>query len=172
MPLVRSFFILALIAFGASSFSQTTQCKCCDQNHKQFNFWMGEWKVYDPSGKFLGENSIQVMQDSCLLQENWTSATSGYRGTSYNFYNQKTKKWQQLWIDNQGSHLELEGEFSNDKMTLQSKEIVNATGQKQVDRITWTCSNDGQVRQIWDRSLNGGTSWETVFDGIYKKQQP
>ena len=172
MRFIRIGFVLAIVAASGSSFSQANPCKCCDDNHNQFNFWIGDWKVYDPSGKFLGDNSIQAMQDSCLLQENWTSATGVYRGTSYNFYNQKSKNWQQLWIDNQGSHLELEGGFSNGKMTLQSQELINAKGQKQIDRITWTPTNDDQVRQVWETSLNGGDSWKTVFDGIYKKHQP
>jgi hypothetical protein len=34
-------------------------------------------------------------------------------------------------------------------------------------RIAWTPRPDGSVRQWWQRSDDGGTTWHTVFDGRY-----
>jgi hypothetical protein len=29
---------------------------CAAATHRQFDFWIGDWKVYDPTGKAVGEN--------------------------------------------------------------------------------------------------------------------
>lgn len=163
---------LILLASASSVGAQQQQsCPCCFQQAHQFDFWIGNWKTYRPDGKLAGTNHIVMLQDSCLIQENWTSAVSGYTGTSYNFFNTTTKKWQQLWIDNRGGILQLEGEFEDGKMVLFSKELPNAKGELQIDKITWTPNSNGTVRQLWEVSTDKGKTWNAIFDGLYKKAQ-
>ena len=144
-------------------------CPCCRPESRQFDFWIGEWETFTPDGKLAGTNSIELMEDSCLLRESWTSATGGFTGTSYNFWNQRTGKWQQLWIDNQGGNLQLEGSFEGGSMVLSSRELPNREGKLQIDRITWTPNRDGTVRQLWEVSIDKGKTWRIVFDGLYKR---
>lgn len=166
----RSTYLLLLILFVASSLkAQNQPCPCCTGEARQFDFWLGNWKVYTPDGKLAGENKIIILQDSCVIQENWTSNASGFTGTSYNFYNPGTKKWQQLWLDNQGGNLQLEGHFNDGKMILKTNQLLNREGKMQIDRITWTPNKDGTVRQHWEATTDNGKTWTTVFDGLYKK---
>ena len=83
-------FVIAFI-FSFSIASAQSDCACCTDFHKQFDFWVGEWEA-SAAGSPAGHNLIVISQDSCVIQENWTSATSGYTGTSYNFYNRITKE--------------------------------------------------------------------------------
>ena len=104
------------------------------------------------------------------MLENWTSATPGYTGTSYNFYNPNTKQWEQVWIDNQGQPLYLKGNREGNQMILYSDEMTNAQGQQYTNRVSWTLNEDGSVRQHWETSPDKVT-WTTVFDGLYKRKQ-
>ena len=79
------------------------------------------------------------------------------------------RDWQQLWLDNQGGNLQLDGEFKDGKMILKTDPLLNRDGKIQVDRITWTSYKDGTVRQHWEATTNDGKTWTTVFDGLYKK---
>jgi hypothetical protein len=38
-------------------------------------------------------------------------------------------------------------------------------------RITWTPVADGQVRQLWEASRDGGATWSVVFDGLYARME-
>jgi hypothetical protein len=39
-------------------------------------------------------------------------------------------------------------------------------------RITWTPSPDGsEVRQHWEVSSDDGVTWQTAFDGHYRRRQ-
>jgi hypothetical protein len=168
MNLLKASILICFLPLSLRAQS-TTPCNCCTPETRQFDFWVGAWETYNPEGKLAGKNTIVMLQDSCLLQENWTSSGGGYTGTSYNFYNARTKKWQQLWLDNQGGNLQLTGELSNGNMVLQSEKLPNGKGQLQIDRITWTPNKDGSVRQHWEVSTDDGKTWITAFDGLYKK---
>lgn len=146
-------------------------CPCCFAEARQFDFWIGDWETYTPDGKLAGTNSISVLEDSCLIRERWKSHQSTFTGTSYNFYNSRTGRWQQLWIDNQGGNLQLEGNFNGTAMVLRSEELPNRDNTPQIDRITWTPDPDGTVRQLWEVSTDKGQTWQVVFDGLYKRKK-
>ena len=171
---LQAFFLAGLFfvpIHPADAQGQTqTPCACCSDEARQFHFWTGEWEAFDPSGKKVGTNNIVLMEGGCVMQENWISATSGFTGTSYNFYNANTGRWQQLWLDNQGGNLQLEGSWTGMAMVLQGKPTRNKKGQIQIDRITWTPNADGSVRQLWEISVDEEKTWSVAFDGIYKRK--
>ena len=147
--------------------SAQTPCNCCSEKYRQFDFWVGEWKAVKADGSLLGTNTIDILQDSCVLRENWVSATSGFTGTSYNYYDSNKDQWVQVWVDNQGTSLILKGGLKDGKMVLTGDRIVNARGQATVNRITWTPNDDGTVRQLWEVRIDD-SDWSVAFDGIYR----
>lgn len=167
--MLRYFTVLLLFSPVFLS-AQTKACACCTEAHQQFHFWVGDWEAFNAQGKKLGENNIVLMQDTCVMQENWTSASPGYSGTSYNYYDTKTETWHQLWIDNQGQTLKLFGGMEDGNMVLKSKEMTGPQGKTYINRITWTPNDDGSVRQHWETSKDQGENWQTLFDGIYRRK--
>ncbi|MBL7863990.1 MAG: hypothetical protein JNK10_03885 [Cyclobacteriaceae bacterium] len=162
---------LVVMLFHAAVYAQAPQgCACCNEKAKQFHFWLGNWETFNPAGKLVGTNNIVLQQGGCVMQENWTSTGGPYTGTSYNFYNTATGKWNQQWIDNMGGSLQLEGEFNGTQMILKSKETKKRNGQLQIDRITWTPNPDGTVRQLWEASTDQEKTWTVAFDGLYKRK--
>lgn len=159
------------IALSCSCIAQSTNkpCPCCTPEFRQFDFWLGDWEAYNPDNKLAGTNHIILLQDSCMVQENWVSATPGYTGTSYNFYDPQSEKWHQTWVDNQGGSLLLSGKLENGKMVLWSDVMKSQKGEPYRNRITWTPNADGSVRQHWEITKDEGKSWTTLFDGLYKK---
>ncbi|MEM8891524.1 MAG: hypothetical protein AAGD28_26325 [Bacteroidota bacterium] len=151
------------------SFSQTNPeaCNCCSEAQKAFDFWIGEWMVYDTTGNKIGENNILSMQNHCVLQENWKSANS--TGTSYNYYNQQDKSWNQLWVDNQGNPLVLKGNFKEGKMVMRDELSKQRNGQMAYNQISWEKQEDGSVIQLWLVLDEDGKQLAQLFKGIYKK---
>ncbi|MBT8270702.1 MAG: hypothetical protein KJO25_01525 [Bacteroidia bacterium] len=168
---MRSTFIVLILSlvFNSSWAQAEDNCACCEEQHRQFDFWLGKWKVTYPDGSFAGKNEIVKIQDSCVIQENWTSAQSGYTGTSYNFYNSSTDLWEQLWIDNQGQSLHMSGKRIANKMVLKTDDLTNEKGRSFFHRISWTKNEDGSVRQLWETVT--GTEVTVAFDGLYKKEE-
>ncbi|NDV16187.1 hypothetical protein GO009_09130 [Muricauda sp. TY007] len=145
-------------------------CNCCTENHRAFDFWIGEWNVVNSKdGSPAGSSMISKGQDGCVIHEKWTSAKAGYTGTSLNFYNAEINQWEQLWVDNAGDVLKLRGNKVDNQMILVSEEFEK-DGKTFINRITWTKNDDGTVRQLW-QVLGEGNSVSIVFDGLYRKVQ-
>lgn len=134
---------------------------------RQFDFWLGEWNVTTPDGKSAGSSRIESVAGGAGLLENW-SGTGGYQGKSLNAYNRSKKMWQQYWVGFGGGVLELAGGMVADRMVLQGEHVVG--GKPTLEKITWTPQSDGSVRQFWEQSTDGGKTWTTAFDGLYRRK--
>lgn len=138
---------------------------CSAPEHRQFDFWLGDWDVRGPAGKVVGRNVITRLHGDCVVFESWTSANGKVTGTSFNLYNAAGKRWHQTWVDSSGSLLQLDGGLQDGRMVL-----VSAPAPA-MNRITWTPLPDGRVRQLWEASSDNGTTWQTAFDGYYEKRK-
>ena len=165
------FTLSVLFLFSVNVLAQNkNDCGCCTEKHAEFDFWIGTWNVTNPDGSQAGSNRIEKIQDKCVLRENWSSAKSGYTGTSYNFFNGKTQQWEQIWIDNQGQSLHMTGRRIGNQMIMRTPDETNKDGQSFYHRITWTHNQDGSVRQLWE-TITEGKDIAIAFDGLYKKDQ-
>ena len=164
------FTALALLAPPAAG-SQTepqSPAACASAEHRQFDFWIGEWAVRRADGRPAGKNSITREHGGCVLHERYT-AVGGYTGSSLNIYDASRKRWHQTWVDNAGLLLELNGGLRNGRMIL-TGETADVHGKTRAERVTWTPRPDGSVRQLWEQSTDGGASWTVAFDGIYSRR--
>jgi hypothetical protein len=126
-----------------------------------FDFWLGEWDVYDPDGEHVGRNSITSPYTTGALAEHWRG-DGGVEGHSLNAWDPERGCWHQTWIDSTGGVLLLDGGVREGAMVLTG---VTADAQQ---RITWT-SEDGGVRQLWETSTDDGSTWSVAFDGRYRR---
>lgn len=165
---MKIIFINLLLIFTSSTYSQSNTCACCTNEYRKFDFWSGNWHVTS-NGQAAGTNNIYFIQDSCILMENWVGA-GGTTGSSFNFYDKTDKTWNQLWIDNQGNKLKLKGQLDGNSMVMMSDPSINGNNQIVIHKITWTPLDNGDVRQLWESTQNGGKSWSVLFDGNYSKK--
>ena len=178
MPPVISRGPLVALLLGASTLQSSsaqesagapTSQGCTAPEHRQFDFWVGEWEVAHPAGKPAGRNRIEAILGGCALRETWAGA-GGSHGTSYNAWDRQRRRWHQTWIDDGGLVLRLEGGFADGRMVLQG-ETLDSAGAAVLNRITWQETGPGAVRQLWEVSSDGGKTWSVVFDGRYRKQE-
>lgn len=161
----RPLRFLALVAIPIVLPHTTLAQPPCDApEHRQFDFWVGEWEVRDPSGQVIGTNAITRSYDGCLLIERWEGA-SGSAGTSQNFFHRGDGKWHQNWIDSRAmGPLWLVGGVDGTGAMVMTDSDPSASP---LNRITWAPNPDGTVRQHWEQSADSGATWATVFDGLY-----
>ncbi len=110
-----------------------------------------------------------MMHKGCVLAESWTSA-NGSTGSSQNIYFQG--QWHQVWMDDVGGMLVMEGGIENGAMVMTTSDAtIWGGGKPAFQRISWTQLPDGSVRQHGERSEDGGKSWVTNFDLSYTKTE-
>ena len=168
---MKRLLLCALLAVAGASpaLAQETQKAppCASAEYRQFDFWLGEWEV-TAGDKTAGTNTIRVVLDSCVVTESWESSNGQFAGKSFNRYDAASGQWEQTWVDNQGGVLKLAGGLVDGKMVLTGNTAVRSDAV--TDRITWTPNPDGTVRQLWEKTKDGGTTWTIAFDGLYRKK--
>ncbi|GAG23114.1 unnamed protein product, partial [marine sediment metagenome] len=74
--------LAGLFALGAVLFTSEASAKyqaapqqaaCHTADHRAFDFWVGQWVVYDPAGNVVGNNTIELVLGGCALHESWES---------------------------------------------------------------------------------------------------
>jgi len=143
---------------------------CSRPEHRQFDFWIGEWEVTLANGRRAGVNRIRAIHGGCALHEEWVGA-SGSTGTSLNAFDAATGRWHQTWVGNDGLVLQLDGGMKDGAMELAGV-TLGAGGARGLQRIRWTPlgGTPARVRQLWETSTDDGKTWAVVFDGTYVRR--
>ena len=169
-----SFLLLFGFLFTFEAYAQQAQNpKPCyaRAEHRQFDFWLGEWQVTNAQGQPAGLSKIELILDGCVILENWTSAQAGYVGKSMNYYDRVDGKWHQTWIDNAGVPIVFEGNYSDEeKAMLYTAVTLGPNGEKVLNKLSFYFKNKNYVNQVWEQSADEGKTWNIVFDGHYKRK--
>jgi hypothetical protein len=160
----------SLLAGGAGGLAAQTRQPppdCKGASHRQFDFWVGDWVVF-VNGDTAGTNRVTLEESGCVVHEHWVGRGGG-SGQSFNFFDRADQKWHQLWVSSSGMVLRLAGDYADGQIRY-SGESKRPDGTSIRHRLTFFNNKDGTVRQFWESSTDGGTSWSSVFDGIYRKK--
>lgn len=165
---------LLLVSLLVSILSMA-QKPCAGNLYRKLDFWVGEWEAFGAKGK-AGDSKISIILDSCVILEEWTSANISqgvrYQGKSFNTYNPATGQWQQTWVDNVGSSTEfLRGDAGNGQVIFYADQVKDKQGKEFRRRLTFTKLGDDKVRQLGERSDDGGNTWTTEYDLEYRRKK-
>jgi tetratricopeptide (TPR) repeat protein len=136
-----------------------------------FDFWIGEWEVYQTGSKFLvGHSLVQSISGGCALLENWTS-TQASTGKSVNYYNTATGKWEQDWIGSAGGPQRyLDGVYKDSAMQF-TYEFTNGQGKKQTGNFKFYNIDKDTVRQYQDINNDDGKTVTVSYDFTYVRKK-
>ena len=162
-----------------------------DATFDDFDFWLGEWQVYDRNdGTLLGFDTIERELEGCTIRQHWRQmndrfalpgAPFRYQGASVSGIG-ASGNWRQTWVDNSAGFMVLEGGLDEDGvMTLESEWLIfdDPQGQRVALQYRWhwaptadgSISNWGFFRQRAGLSEQDG-GWIQYFDIIYSRSQP
>lgn len=152
---------------------QIAEPPACEQGseHRQFDFWLGDWEVRLADGRLAGTNRITREPGGCGLVERWTS-TRGGSGISLNYFSPAAGEWVQHWVGSDGSLIHIRGGLEGQSMRLVGTVEYVADGRTRAFRGTWTPLPDGRVRQHFEESEDGGATWTDWFEGFYSRRDP
>jgi tetratricopeptide (TPR) repeat protein len=136
---------------------------------RQFDFWLGEWDVFNPQGQSAGTSVIQQVAEGCGLLENWTDRF-GTTGKSINFYDSAAQKWNQYWIGANGVPGRYSGVYRDAAMRYEGEPSV-ANGVTRLSRLTFFNLDADTVRQLSEQSVDGSKTWTTVYDLKYVRKK-
>lgn len=168
--------LVLAIAFSFPANLLFAQKPCSAPAFRHLDFWVGEWEAYGLKGAKAGDSRISIILDSCVVLEEWTSASMQqglrYAGKSFNSYNAVSKQWQQTWTDNTGNTTEyLRGEGTEGKVIFYADKVPGPDGKSFLRRLSFTRLETDKVRQLGERSDDGGKTWSTEYDLEYRRKK-
>ena len=167
---LTAFFLSALVtamaAQTATSPATPKPAPCTAPEYKQFDFWVGDWDVYDidKPDQVVARGKVDRILDGCVLQEDYQQ-NDGLKGQSFNNYDASRKIWHEHWVTNRGTMLMFEGTMQSGEMVMNA--IYRRDGQDVQVRDTWKIV-DGGVRETAVKSSDGGKTWGPMFDMIFR----
>ncbi|HET8644471.1 MAG TPA: DUF1579 family protein, partial [Vicinamibacteria bacterium] len=96
---------------------------CTAAEHRQLDFWVGEWDVRgikQPKDAPPSRSRIEKVEGGCVIAEHYTNP-GGYAGRSLNAYDAGHKRWEQFWVDNQGGIHHYRGQARDGNMYYQAE---------------------------------------------------
>lgn len=164
-----AFVALLILSAPVATAQPSSGPPCSTAEHKQFDFWIGDWVVHSEAGDLAGTNRIERTLNGCVITEDW-QGNDGSIGRSFNMFYRLDGKWHQTWVDGNGGRLDLTGGWKDGRMVLAGR-MPGRDGGRVLHEIAWTPRPDGTVRQHWRGSTDGGKTWQDYFVGIYSRRQ-
>lgn len=156
--------------YGHGALRQATpRDPCAGPMHRQFDFWLGDWNVFDPDGVQVGTNFIRSELDGCVVSESWMGS-GGIPGRSINTFDAETGEWHQTWTSaNFSGHLRMAGGLdAQGRMVLTGQREAVNQGFTLFDEFVWTVLGPDRVRQV-GRLEVPAVGFEGEFIGIYER---
>jgi hypothetical protein len=131
------------------------------------DFWIGSWDVSWDGGH--GTNTIRRILGDRVIEETFhgIDADGSFDGRSLSVRDVADGRWRQTWVDSNGAYLHFVGVEADGRIAFQRDAIIDgATG---FQRMIWLDVTAKTLRWQWQRSRNGGTSWELLWEIHYER---
>jgi Protein of unknown function (DUF1579) len=180
MFLASAILLLATQATAAPAAAPPKPFDCSAPEHRQFDFWVGEWDVLPnatsvpptttPSGS-PASNVINKSHNGCVLVENWDDRQGG-TGQSFNLYDRASQQWHQTWVDSNGGLHQYWGALKDGHMVFMGEVPLPPASRfqgRRTVRLSFMPMGTDKVRQF-SESLNVDGTWSVNYDLIYTRR--
>jgi hypothetical protein len=178
-PKIRTILALLLTTLGGGSVlgdtlsapHQRVAADCAAPAYRQFDFWIGDWDVFDidqPTVK-VARVSVEPILDGCVLLEDYVGI-DGHEGQSFSIFDRSRQVWHQSWVTNHGQMLVIEGEMQRTAMVLSGADHTPDGKERRVRGI-WKPVTGG-VQESAMRSTDAGVTWTPWFDLLFRSHKP
>lgn len=165
---MKALLIILVMAASANVFAQQP---CSTEPHSHdFDFWIGQWDVYQTGTKTLiGHSMVQSIAGGCAILENWTD-TKDHTGKSINYFNPATGNWEQDWIGSSGGPQRyLNGIYKDSVMHFTYSRIVK--NKPVTGNFKFYNMGKNTVRQYQDINNDDGKTVTVSYDLTYVRKK-
>ena len=129
------------------------------------DFWLGRWSVSWADGG-EGTNTIRPILDGRVIEESFEGrdGSGTLLGRSLSVRDSGDGRWRQTWVDSNGSYLDFVGIDVDGGIAFQ-----RAAGDARLQRMRWLNRADDTFDWHWERSSDGGGTWELVWAIAYRR---
>lgn len=170
--------ILGVMVFATGSAHAENAPVCDDAVHypeyHRLDFLIGNWTAYADKTK-IADVSIERPAGACALVQTWNALPSEMTfnrpavAKALVAYDQERRLWELFWVTGViGVHFHFTATPA-ENLVWEANETLSTGGTK-TDRLMITKLPDGTLREIGTASTDGGKTWVTEYDLIWRKK--
>ncbi|HJP85872.1 MAG TPA: hypothetical protein VJ852_07785 [Gemmatimonadaceae bacterium] len=150
--------------------AKTSPC-AADSSFQRLAFWVGDWAVYDSTGKRYAAQRVRRVVEDCAITAEWTGPV-GDKGISISSYDVGSHDWKQVYVSNQvpsplGVQLR-KSDPTYDGPGIRFVALLDPpTENTSRLRITLLPVGD-RVEELFESSADGGATWRMVFKAEHR----
>jgi hypothetical protein len=131
------------------------------------DFWIGNWTVSWPAGS--GTNQIRRVLDDQVIEEVFEchGADGALYGRSHSVLDASDGNWKQTWVDSSGAYLDFVGVLADGRISFQRSADID--GRSVLQRMVWLDVREDSFRWEWQRSVDGGATWQVSWPLDYRR---
>lgn len=149
---------------------------CDTPQHHQFDFWLGDWQVFDAAThELVAFDRVEKHSEGCIVEQNMTFLTDLYRrpGASYRLAGMSVNRfdgeaWLELWADNQWGAIAMRG--SPEASAAMVLRTITPSRHRDL-KIVWENRPDGTVRILQYVAPQGSGHWQKYGDLVYRRNR-
>ncbi len=157
-----------------------------DARWDDFDFWLGEWLIFDPKTKQLvAMSNVERLPGHCGVRQEFrgmsdaaNAVTARSIGSSFSSL-AAGGRWHQVWVDNSGSFIQTQGGLDDDgAMVLESDWLQFTDRQNRKIRMKyrfhWKATEDGGLR-AWGYQKYAEpreVDWRQFYDLVQYRNEP
>jgi hypothetical protein len=132
------------------------------------DFWVGDWMCTWDGGHGTNrvakefDEHVVVERFECLEPERWT-------GLSVSVHHER-HGWRQTWVDSTGNYWALDGDAHPEGFTFAVREHEDT--REVIKRMVFSDIETDRFAWRWERSDDGGTTWELLWAIDYRRESP
>lgn len=136
------------------------------------DFWLGQWNLTWGSDGTATNTIARGLDGNVIIEQFDARPGDKLVGMSVSVYDKRADTWKQTWVDNTGSYLDFTGGPNPDGTFEMFRGAKDADGNAILQRMLWYNIRAGSLDWNWERSTDGGQSWETVWKIHYERAAP
>jgi hypothetical protein len=144
---------------------------CVTPEHRQLDFWIGEWDV-SPAGSTMvvAESTIRPLDQGCSIFEEWRPF-AGAGGHSISSFDGADGAWHQEWVDGNGQRTPFVGRFADGVMRLDNLAAPPPNAPSGLRRrMNYQAIDANTVRQWGEQYDAASQGWVVTWDFTYRRR--
>lgn len=155
-------------------FSAGTVPCAADSGYRRLAFWVGDWTVFDSTGKRYAAQRVRDAVDQCALTVEWTGSV-GDKGLSVYGFDARSNSWKQIYVSNQlpraSGVILRQSDPDYDGPGVRFISLTTPPPGATRTRVTIMPLPGSGVMQLFEDSHDDGKTWTTVFRGEHRAAQ-
>jgi hypothetical protein len=148
--------------------AKTQQAAACKDRpeFRQLDFWLGDWEVFNKDQK-LSNTRVEHILNDCALAETWQPVEGGHAGHGVSTYDPLTQKWEYFWVADNAYMSHWTGVLIDNEMRFATEQTRD--GVTKLRRWSLIRMPNGSVRELSVGSSDGGKTWVTEYDFMWRR---